>query len=264
MGSGWLLRPARPTRWGVVLLAFAALASEAGRGAPQTSSEASGRKGAAEPQQEIRRAIASGSYAEAEALARAALAEAEASSAPDSLQVAGVLDLLVEALIRGGKAADESTVDLAQRAVRIKEAALGPADRSLATSLSNMRAILSSAGDFTAVRPLFERALSIRERSLGSQHPDVARSLSNLAVLHRNTGNYPAAKALLERAIAILEKELGSESVQVAGLLSNLGAVLSNMGDLRGAKAVMERSLSIRQKVLGPDHLDVARSMDNL
>ncbi len=74
----------------------------------------------------VRDLIKDGKYAEAETLARELLKQVEASSGPDSLKVAEVLDVLVEALYRGSKPTAPGSRELAERAVSIKESAIGP------------------------------------------------------------------------------------------------------------------------------------------
>ena len=61
-----------------------------------------------------------GRYAEAESLARSLLEDAEARYGAESAESAGVLDVLVESLWRGGKAREEETLWLAQRALAIR------------------------------------------------------------------------------------------------------------------------------------------------
>lgn len=55
----------------------------------------------------------------------------------DFLQVAAILDQLAEVHLGSGQARAAGSRDVARRAVRIKEAALGPEDPSVATSLDH-------------------------------------------------------------------------------------------------------------------------------
>src|SRR5580765_3670529 len=64
-----------------------------------------------------RQALERGAYEDAVRQARQLLATVVAQSGPDSLEAARVSDLLVEALLQNGEAADPSTLDVAQRAV---------------------------------------------------------------------------------------------------------------------------------------------------
>jgi Tfp pilus assembly protein PilF len=70
---------------------------------------------------------------------------------------------------------------LFERALAIREKALGPKHPDTATSLNNLAYLHAGQGDFAAARPLFERALAIKESAFGPEHPSTATSLSNSA-----------------------------------------------------------------------------------
>src|SRR2546422_9374949 len=85
-----------------------------------------------------------------------------------------------------------------ERALRIREQALGPEHPDVAWSLDHLGSVLPRLGAAAAARPLYERALEIREKTLGPEHPDVAVSLGNLAGAVESSD--PArARALRER-----------------------------------------------------------------
>ena len=92
----------------------------------------------------------------------------------DALEVAEVLDLLGRAVRRSPKVSNEDKRAIAERAVAIKEKALGPADPHLATSLVNLGVQRALAGDPASARPLLERALTILEAAFGPDHLSVA------------------------------------------------------------------------------------------
>jgi CHAT domain-containing protein len=112
---------------------------------------------------------------------------------------------------------------LHERALRVREQALGPTHPDVAQSLSNLAFLLQAMGNYAEARPLYERALQIREQVLGPTHPDVAQSLNNLAFLLQATGDYAGARPLYERARRVLlsvgrtNVDLGDEGLQ--GLL---------------------------------------------
>jgi len=143
---------------------------------------------------------------------------------------------------------------LYERALAIRERALGPDHPDVANSLNNLATLLSDQGDYAEARPLYERALAIRERALGPDHPDVANSLNNLATLLRDQGDYAEARPLYERALAIRERALGPDHPDVANSLNNLATLLYNQGDYAEARPLYERALAIRERALGPDH----------
>src|SRR5262245_28585781 len=126
----------------------------------------------------IRRLLIDARFPEAETSGRALLAETEATSGRDSVQAARVIDVLVEALWRGGKFRVSETRTLAERSVRIKEQQLGSQHPDVGFSLTTLGIVLRLKGDYPAARSSFTRALAIQEQALGTEHPDVARTLT--------------------------------------------------------------------------------------
>jgi tetratricopeptide (TPR) repeat protein len=82
------------------------------------------------------------------------------------------------------KAATDPTARPAvDRALAIREQALGPDHPQTATTLNGLALVLRDQGDPAAARPLFERALAIRERVLGPGHPNTVATRRVLAEL---------------------------------------------------------------------------------
>ena len=88
----------------------------------------------------------------------------------------------------GALAAYAQARPLYERALAIREKALGPEHTITANSLNGLGLLLWDQGDFAGARPLYERALAIREKALGPEHPDTATSLNNLAYLLEGPG----------------------------------------------------------------------------
>ncbi len=74
---------------------------------------------------EIRRLLAATNYPAAESRARALVASLERSG-PESLELAEALDLLVQALVEGGKPTDPAALPSATRAIALKEKTPAP------------------------------------------------------------------------------------------------------------------------------------------
>jgi tetratricopeptide (TPR) repeat protein len=153
---------------------------------------------------------------------------------------------------------------LCERALAIREKALGPDHPDTAQSLNNLAFMLQVLGDPKAARHLFERALAIREKTLGFEHPETATSVNNLAALLQAQGDLNEARPLLERALTIREKTLGPEHRDTATSVNDLANLLRAQGDLDGARPFFWRALAIYEKVLGPEHFWTATSLNNL
>jgi CHAT domain-containing protein/Tfp pilus assembly protein PilF len=179
-----------------------------------------------------------------------------------ALQQARDLHAQSRSLYRAGKY-DEAQ-PLSERALTIREKAVGPDNLDLADILDQLAIVLSIKADYAKAEPLFLRALKIRETEHGANHPDVALSLNNLALFYQFKGDYEKAASLFQRAITAFEKTLGPEDTTLAHPLNNLGLLYFYMGDYANAEHFLRRSLHIREKFLGPDHVDVAQSLGNL
>ena len=87
-----------------------------------------------------------------------------------------------------GRAVYAQARPLLERALAIREKALGPEHPDTATSLTSLALLLYAQGDLAGARPLLERALTIHEKALGPEHPETAKSLNNLGTLLQGTG----------------------------------------------------------------------------
>jgi class 3 adenylate cyclase/tetratricopeptide (TPR) repeat protein len=153
---------------------------------------------------------------------------------------------------------------LFERALRIREKALGSDHPNVAASLNNLAGLYNSQGKYAEAEPLYKRALEIDEKALGKDHPDVATDLNNLAGLYRAQGKYAEAEPLYKRALEIMEKALGSDHPDVATSLNNLALLYKAQGKYAEAEPLYKRALRIMEKALGSDHPNVATSLNNL
>jgi tetratricopeptide (TPR) repeat protein len=94
----------------------------------------------------------------------------------------------------------------AQRALGMREKALGPDHREVAVSLNSLAELYRAQGRYADAEPLYKRALAIWEKAHGPDHPEVATGLNNLALLYQAQGRYADAEPLYKRALAIWEK----------------------------------------------------------
>lgn len=212
--------------------------------------------------EDAQRLVQEGHYAQAEALSRGILRGREDTHGPDTLESAEAMDVLVEAIVKGGKAREPESHALAVRAVTIKEKRHGPDHLDVAASLKNLALLLQAMGSYAEAKSLAERGLAIREKQLGPEHPAVAETLNGLGAIFRDMGLFTEAKTRLERALEIREKQLGLEHRAVAETLSMLGEVFWELGLLTEAKPRLERAIAIQEKELGAEHPDLAQSLN--
>ena len=199
------------------------------------------------------------------AVCRAVVAVLIALTGPASAKTAAEADKLnaeVERLYQAGKFAE--AIPLAQRALSIREKALGPEHLFVGTSLNNLAGLYDNQGRTAEAEPLYKRGLGIYEKALGSQHPWVAAALNNLAALYESQGRYAEAEPLYKRSHDIWEKALGPEHPDVATSLNNLALLYESQGRYAEAEPLYKRSLVIREAALGPEHPHVGQTLNNL
>ncbi|MBN2002971.1 MAG: tetratricopeptide repeat protein [Anaerolineae bacterium] len=151
-----------------------------------------------------------------------------------------------------------------ERALAIREGALGSDHPNTAQSLNNLGHLFHTQGDLARARTHFERALEVNKKALGPDHPSFAINLNNLGMLLQTQGDLENAKLCLERALDIFEKAISPHQASIAQSLNNLGTLLCAQDDLTGAWHYYERALAIREKALGSDHPNTAESLGNL
>jgi tetratricopeptide (TPR) repeat protein len=115
---------------------------------------------------------------------------------------------------------------IAEHALRVTEAALGPADPEVAWRYDGLGAALRRLGDLAGARVQYERALTISEAALGPDHPEVANWRNNLGGVLRDLGDLEGARTQHERALAIGEAALGPDHPTVTAIRDNLGSLL--------------------------------------
>ena len=153
---------------------------------------------------------------------------------------------------------------LYQRALHIREQALGPEHTAVARSLHNLADLYRVQGKYAEAEPLYQRALRIHELALGPEHPDVASSLGGLATFYGEQGKYAKAEPLYQRALRILEQQLGPEHSDVAQFLHGLATFYWVQDKYAEAEPLYQRSLRILEQQLGPEHPAVASPLHGL
>ncbi len=223
-------------------------------------------------------------FEQAEPHYRRALAIREKSLGPDHPDVATSLNNLAELLKLKGRLLTirklfinspphqtkhlvyVTAEPLLNRALDIREKALGPDHPDVATSLNNIAELYTLIEDKKVnALQLHERALAIREKALGPNHLDVATSLYNLARIII----YDKDRTPLERiekainyykgALGIQEKALGPDHPDVVismYKLANFRDTHSGRNKIKKAEAesLYKQVLSLSEKTFGANH----------
>jgi len=152
----------------------------------------------------------------------------------------------------------------AERALALREQALGLTDPEVAKSLNNLAALHQSQGAYAKAEPLLLRALRISEQALGPTHPNVAAILNNLAEIYLTAGAHDKAVPLLVRALNINETTFGAANPEFATRLNRLAQLYLDHGAYDKAEPLLVRALKVKETTLGSTHPDVATSLNNL
>jgi tetratricopeptide (TPR) repeat protein len=132
-----------------------------------------------------------------------------------------------------------------ERALALREAALGRDHLSMVAVLNNLAGVHMQQGQPGKARPFAERTLTIQEAAFGPEHVQLAMTLNNLAALYTAEGQLDQAFAALERALSLSERGLGPEHPDTLGATINLGLLEVQRGQLDHAEALSERALAL-------------------
>jgi tetratricopeptide (TPR) repeat protein len=100
---------------------------------------------------------------------------------------------------------------IAEQAVAVTKAALGPTDPEVAWRYDSLGNVLWDVGDLVRARAEYERAVAIGEAALEPDHPHVAVWRNDLGSVLQALGDLAGARAQLEHALAISEAALGPD-----------------------------------------------------
>lgn len=149
------------------------------------------------------RGAAAAAEREATALQAALRASLDAHDEGTAIEPISSLNLLVEAKVANGKAAEPATREMAERAVRLTEHRHGRQAPELAVALHNLATVLVDLGDLKTALATHERALAIRERQSPRADADLATSLEHVALTEIRLLRWELVQEKLQRAMAL-------------------------------------------------------------
>jgi CHAT domain-containing protein len=211
---------------------------------------------------DVRALIDAGRYVDAEklGLARVSALDAargarhESDATASDAESADTLDLVLLARHLGRRLTQPDTVALAERALRIREAAAGADAPRLASTLVLAGLARAAHRQPEEARRAAARALAMRERSLGPDHVDVANALNATAWIERISGRYEDAKDAATRALAIARRAERPAGRETAISLSILAYAAHGVGDIDTAVPLFEEGVGIEERFYGASH----------
>ena len=158
----------------------------------------------------------------------------------------------------------DSAVSLLTKAVRVREAALGPDHADTLTSRSNLAESYFYAGRLAEAIALNEETLKLQETKLGPDHPHTLTSRNNLAIAYQAAGRTAEAIVLHETTLKLREAKLGPDHPDVLQSRHNLALAYESAGRTAEAIALNKETLKLHETKLGPDHPHTLTSRNNL
>ena len=151
----------------------------------------------------------------------------------------------------------DEAIQLARRALEIRERALGRDNALVGDSLQNLASLYLAKRNYGEALSLYKRALAILEKADGPDQARLANTLDNMGWLYYADRNLSKAEETFQRALATREKALGPNHLDVAFSLQRLAEFYQNSGNYRKAVDYYKRALAGKEKALGPDHKEV-------
>lgn len=193
---------------------------------------------------QVRELIADGEYAEADSLARLTVASAQRSDLP-RLRVARALDALVAVLIQTSNATDEEPVQLAQRAIELKEIFPPAPPGERAESRLQMSILQRQRGDYEETERLLLEALELQEQRSPPDSLDIAAIHNELGTLYTDLDDFDRAIDHFGVNLRISERLLGPNEISLARKYNHYGRMLYQNAQYEEALRALYRSLEI-------------------
>ena len=163
-----------------------------------------------------------------------------------------------------GKGLYSTSLDLAQKALKIAETRFASDSSELAHYYLSFGESLRMLGHYAEAEQMFRKSLAIREKINGQKSELYADDLNYLALALEAEGKHGEAETLYREAIKIYETIPSSNEHSLSKCIGNLGSLLNTKGDYNGAEPLLRRALAIREKVLGQEHPHAVASLISL
>jgi tetratricopeptide (TPR) repeat protein len=149
-----------------------------------------------------------------------------------------------------------------EKALAIREAALGRAHLATAESLHSLGLVAHRRGDRATALARYQEALEVHRKATGPAGAEAIASLGYVRDLYREWGRYETARVYLEEAVALCRK--APDHPALAEALTDLAALLQDLGDYPAVRGLLEEALAIRRRRLGPEHAETAAALVKL
>ena len=201
-----------------------------------------------------------GLYAEAKESITKALSLATERLGETSLEIAPILDELVQSHIYLGEL--ETAKVVADRALKIRRDLNSP-DVDIALSLFNRAKADTWAGNWALAKPFAQDALALK-RSIGDTQVSIMQSLNSVGNIALGLGNFEDAEIYFSEAIEISTTLFGEKHGNTALYKENLGNIMFQQKRYDETLKLLADVLEIRESTYGKEHDMVGRTNANI
>ena len=172
---------------------------------------------------------------------------------------ARVINNSANIVLREGR--NEEALQMFERTLALREAALGPEHRDTAISLSNLARTYTKMERHEDALAMHRRAIEIRKKTLGDRHPYLAESYEDLAWTLELANHHAEALDTQREALSRCESSLGPDHPQCAWSKVRLAELLGKgPSEATEIEALLTQALPVLEKTHGPEHERVTRT----
>jgi hypothetical protein len=150
------------------------------------------------------------------------------------------------------------------RALELRQAALGPADPKTLSVMGGIVLSLRSQGKFKEAETLGAKTLELQRRVSGPEHPDTLSTMMSLASAYYLDGKWAEAEKLDLECLEIRKRTLGPENIDTLRTMNNLAILYGYEGKLAEAETLATQTVALSRHALGPEDPETLRAMNSL
>ncbi|MCL2875749.1 MAG: tetratricopeptide repeat protein [Betaproteobacteria bacterium] len=196
----------------------------------------------------------------------------------------------------------EEALNWYQKALAIRESALGSESLEMAETCEDIAAVYESQSNYQVALDWYNRALAVREKALGANHPSVVTVYGRVAAIRQRLGekdetrdwwgkvvpiqgsenaektsehhsagfayfgqgDYEKALKSYKQALAVEEKNLGAQNPVTMAIRHDIAGVYEKKGDYKQAVVWYKKTLADQEKIYGKGHHSTAATYTNI
>jgi lipopolysaccharide biosynthesis regulator YciM len=199
-------------------------------------------------------------WGQAEKSFKAAIREAETFGSKDVRLANSLTSLGVLYNCRGQNA---KAAPLFERAIAIKQSALGPENPEVVQSVGKLCQFYLSHNEYSKADPVGTKLAAFAQKTVKDRQ-SVASSFSRLQSFYQAHKEYKDAESFLGKAEEETKKITSNQDLEFAVMLDGLGDSFKSAGKLSLSEQLLSNALAIREQSLPPQHAAIAASCRHL